>query len=152
MALHKELKMKSAIATPGHEALLSVMRTASMIQKRAHAFFSTYGITDAQYNILIVLKVEDMGLSQVEIGERVVASRANITSMVDRLEKKGYVKRSTVEGDRRVFRVNLTKEGQKILSAVESKYLDEVKNLMSSLDKGECRKISMLLEKIRKNV
>lgn len=149
MSLSKEIKMQCEINTKKHEALLSIVRTGSVIGKLSDSFFSPFDLTEAQYNILIVLKLENKKLTQVEIGERLVSSRANITLILDKMEKKGLVKRERIENDRRVLMVDLTAKGRKLVDAVEAKYVAEVERLMSSLTETECKEMSRLLEKLR---
>ncbi len=149
MSLSKEIKMQCEINTKRHEALLNIVRTGSFIGKISDGFFSPFDLTEAQYNILVVLKLENKSLTQVEIGERLISSRANITLILDKMEKKGLVKRERIENDRRVLMVDLTAKGRKLVDAVEAKYVIEVERLMSSLTEAECKEMSRLLEKLR---
>ena len=149
MSLSKEIKMQCEINTKRHEALLNIVRTADFIWKLSESFFSPFGITGAQYNILIVLKLVNKALTQVEIGERLISSRANITLLLDKMEAKGLVKRERIESDRRVLMVDLTARGRKAVDTVEVKYVAEVERLMSCLTGTECKEMSRLLEKLR---
>ncbi len=152
MGLSDEIKMGGAFESFRHEALLNLMKTTHSIQKRSNAFFSEYGISDAQYNVLIVLKIAGEGLTQVDIGQRVVASRSNITALIDRLEKKNYVKRCVVEGDRRSYKVELAADGVKLLDSVEKLYLDEVESVMTCLTEKESKQLSSIMEKLRNHI
>lgn len=151
MPLAKEILIKGKINSVRHEALLGVVRTAGFIDKRGQKFFTQFGITQAQYNVLIILKLEG-SLTQIEIGRRLVISRAGITSIIDKLEKKRLVKRSAVKSDRRVFNIELTAEGRKILDAVEPCYLREVEKVMRCLSKTQCRQLNKMLETLRKSL
>lgn len=149
MSLAKEIKMQCEINTKRHEALLNIVRTGNFIWTLSDGFFSPFGISEAQYNILIVLKLENKALTQVEIGERLISSRANITLILDKMEKKGLVKRARIEDDRRVLMVGLTAKGRKVVDTIEAKYVVEVERIMSCLTESECKDLSRLLEKVR---
>ena len=149
MSLAKEIKMQCEINTKRHEALLNIVRTGNVIWTLSDGFFSPFDLTEAQYNILIVLKLENKRLNQVEIGERLISSRANITLILDKMEKKGLVKRERIENDRRVLMVDLTAKGRKMVDRVEEKYVTEVERLMACLTESECKAMSRLLEKLR---
>lgn len=151
MSLAKEIKA-GKINTVRHEALLNIVRTADIIEKLGSAFFSQFGITGAQYNLLIVLKLQARSLTQVEIGERLIASRANVTALVDRLEKKNYVRRVKVEKDRRIYHVELTPQGRDALEKSETAYVREVEKRMFCLSKEDSAKLSAILSKLRKNL
>jgi len=150
MSLDKEINMKSKINTVNHEALLNIVRIASLIDKRAYEFFLEFNITQAQYNVLVVLKLEGGPLNQVDISRRLVVSRAGITSILDKLEKKGYIRREKVKSDRRVLEVSLTDESIKLLEVVEPRYLEEVEKNMKVLNEKECKNLNESLFKLSK--
>lgn len=51
-------------------------------------------------------------MTQTELGKDLHLSRQTVTSVVDSLERSGYVQRGTAEGDRRVRIVALTDTGR----------------------------------------
>ncbi|OGX11043.1 MAG: hypothetical protein A2351_08680 [Omnitrophica bacterium RIFOXYB12_FULL_50_7] len=152
MSLSKEIKMQCEINTKRHEALLNIVRTAAFIDKLSDGFFSEFNLTEAQYNILIVLKLEKTAMNQVEIGERLISSRANITLILAKLEKKELIQRTRIVDDRRVLMVELTEKGRQVVGRVEAKYVSEVEKRMACLTQAECRVLSRLLEKLRETL
>ncbi len=109
-----------------NEIMVLIVRLASRLQARADAFFRSYGVSSAQYNVLVLLKGSQDGLSQVQISRQMVVSRANITSIIDKLEKKGLVKRLPDTSDRRSFRVRLTDKGRALIKEIEKAYFPRV--------------------------
>lgn len=152
MTLAKEIRLKNEIESVRHEALLNIVRTASFIGKISNTFFSKHRLTEAQYNVLIVLKLEGQALTQMEIGERLVTSRANMTSLIDKLEKKQYVRREEVESDRRIYKINLTEKGKHVLERAEKAYVGKVEEIMSCISEAECKTINRSLEKLRESL
>ncbi|MFH1062292.1 MAG: MarR family transcriptional regulator [Candidatus Omnitrophota bacterium] len=149
MSLDKEIKQK--IDSLRHEAVLSIVYTANCLDKISRDFFRKFDITDAQYNVMIIIKLEKRKLTQVEISERMVSSRGNVTGLIDKLEKKGYVRRLPVEGDRRVYHVQLTAQGMRKLEEVEPEYLKVIEKNMMCVSDDESRSLNQLLVKIRKS-
>lgn len=70
-----------------------------------------FGVNFAQSLILLCLLDED-GSILSEIGNRAQIENSSLTSMADKLEKKGLVKRCLDAQDRRIIRVFLTAEGK----------------------------------------
>ncbi|HKG22639.1 MAG TPA: MarR family transcriptional regulator [Blastocatellia bacterium] len=140
MKLHEELKLREPLSGANHEALLNVIRTAAMLQKLSDRFFSQFKVTDAQFNMLMILKDGgEEGLSQQELSERLIVTKSNVVGLVDRLEKAGYLKREANSTDRRCNRVVLTSEGKELVSRVEKVYfkeVDEMMNVLSDVQKG----------------
>jgi hypothetical protein len=55
MTLEHELGFRRPIALPGHRALLNIYYTASCLKKRADEFFRAFGLTDVQFNVMMLL-------------------------------------------------------------------------------------------------
>jgi DNA-binding MarR family transcriptional regulator len=155
MKLSEELGFKKDFSNPSHEALLNVYYAASLARKRSAEFFQSYGVTDVQFNLMMLLRYqgdESGGLSQVELSRMMLVNRANVTALIDRMERAGLVVRASVPGDRRTKSVHLSEEGIGLLLEVEEKYKREVAGIMNALDPGEIRRLVEMLEKIRTNL
>jgi DNA-binding MarR family transcriptional regulator len=155
MALKEELGLKTDFASPAHEALLSIYYTASIMKKRADDFFGQFGLTDVQFNMLNLLYYEsgkEGGLSQAQISDMMLVNRANITSLVDRMEKAQLVTRTAHAKDRRYNIIKLTGKGKNLYTKVEPHYLEQVKKVMSPLAAAELQKLTTILEKVRRAI
>lgn len=135
-----------------NDALLSLVRTGSIISKVSHSFFSQFGLTEAQYNALVILRDEPCGLQQSEIGKKMVSTRASITSLIDRLELKKYVVRNVVESDRRIYHVCITNEGRKRLGSVEESYFAKVNSIMGGLTEKELQELLCIMQKLQGHI
>jgi DNA-binding MarR family transcriptional regulator len=155
MALKQELGLKQGFKEPAHEALLNVYYTASMMKKKADTFFAQYGLTDVQFNLLTLLYLQsgkEGGLSQAKISDMMLVNRANITSLVDRMEKAGLVARNAHKKDRRFNIVKLTTKGRTLFEKVEPVYIRQIKKVMSPLSERELNSLMRLTEKIRETL
>jgi DNA-binding MarR family transcriptional regulator len=152
MNLKEELGLDQAIETIEHECLLNILFTATMLYKASYVYFRQYGITDAQFNVLIQLRyAKQQGLSQVDLGRRLVVNKADMTGIIDRLEKSGLAGREDHPKDRRVNIVKITRKGRDMVNKLEPGYFTEVKKLMSGMPKGDMKTIMKGMEKIREN-
>lgn len=152
MALEHELGFRKPIALLPHEALLNIYYTASRLKKRAGEFFRPFGLTDVQFNLMMLLEYQsgpEEGLSQAQLSEMMLVNRANITSLIDRMEKADLVIRTAAASDRRYNIVKLTDRGKKLLAKVEPLYARQVKTVMSTLKDNEQKKLNQMLERVR---
>ena len=150
MKLHEELKLKGPISGANHEALLNVIRTAGMLQKLSDRFFSQFGVTDAQFNLLVILKDSGgEGLSQQELSQHLIVTKSNVVGLVDRLEKAGYLRREANSTDRRCNRIVLTPEGQELVGRVEKIYLEEVDRMMNVLSDDQKEALISVMDQLR---
>ncbi len=155
MTLKSELGMRKGFENPAHEALLNIYYTASKTRKRAGEFFRTFGLTDVQYNVLSLLRhqgAENGGLTQVELSRMMLVNRANITTLIDRMEKAGLVARRPVPDDRRYNVIQLTPHGQAMYIKVHEIYKVKISDIMSAIDRDELNALLSILEKIRNNL
>lgn len=152
MSLEHELGLRKPIAMLPHEALLNIYYTASCLKKKADGFFRPFGLTDVQFNVMMLLYHQsgaEGGLSQAKLSDMMLVNRANITSLVDRMEKAGLVVRTAAANDRRYNIVKLTSQGKKLFVKVDPLYVKEVKKIMAVFKEAEQRRLMSMLEKIR---
>ena len=153
MNLKEELGLDQAIETMEHECLLNILYTATMLYKASYLYFRQYGITDAQFNVLIQLRyAKQQGLSQADLGRRLVVNKADMTGIIDRLEKAGLAGREDHPKDRRVNIIKITRKGRDIVNKLEPSYFKGVKKLMSGMPKSDMKTIMKSMEQIRENV
>jgi DNA-binding MarR family transcriptional regulator len=72
-------------------------------------------IGPAQYSVLVVVSANP-GLSQSELADTLGVERARIVRLLDKLEKRGLVRRLAARRDRRTHALRLTADGQKVLN------------------------------------
>ena len=89
------------------QALVRLMRVGDRLWRESDERFRHWDLTDNHYNVLRILNGAGEPLRQVEIGRRMLSSRANVTKVVDHLENLGLVRRLDC-ADRRVNLVELT--------------------------------------------
>lgn len=78
----------------------------------------------AQGRILYVLWQED-GLSIIELAKRTGLAKTTLTSMLDRMDEKGFLERVTDTKDRRIVRIFLTPKAR-ILSDQYNRVSDDM--------------------------
>ena len=155
MSLELELCLRKPITLLAHEALLSTYYTASCLRKKAGELLRPFGVTDVQFNLMMLLKYQggsEKGLNQAQLSNMMLVNRANITSIIDRMEKTNIVVRTPAPSDRRSNIVKLTSRGKKLIDQIEPFYTKEVKQIMAVLKQPEQKSLIAMLEKIRGNI
>lgn len=151
MSLYEEIGLYKPFIHKGHETLLNIVVTSTLLVKEAQQILRPAGLTDAQFNILLMLKgqTENGRLNQTELGNMLLVNRSNVTGLIDRMEKNGLVKRFPDDGDRRVNLVKITVKGEDVLKNAQKLYYERIEELTSVLSKTEDCNLSKILEKIR---
>lgn len=101
------------------------------------------------YDVLAALREAPEGrLRQVELAEQVLLSNSGLSRLLDRIEGKGLVSRSSCPGDRRSFHVLLTDEGRELLERMWPVYARGVaEDFLPALGDNSCE-IRQTLEAI----
>jgi DNA-binding MarR family transcriptional regulator len=149
MQTHHGEDLPGAKGDPTHDALLNVWWTGLMLKKAAGRFFRLYGSSEAQFNILWVLKCADQPPTQREISDSLVVDKSNITGLIDRMEAQGLVRRCKVAGDRRSYHIRATAKGRKLMDRMNADYDARVLRLMSRLSQRELKALVRLTRKVR---
>ncbi|MBI5555599.1 MAG: MarR family transcriptional regulator [Elusimicrobia bacterium] len=153
MGLKEELGLDRPIKTIEHECLLNIVYTGTIFSKLSYKFFSKSDITDAQFNVLMQLKyAKNKKLSQVDLSKRLFVNRADVTGLIDRLEKGGFVKRGSHSTDRRVNLLTITSTGLELLERLEPEYFKEVNKIFSSFGEKKIKDLINNLEKVRQQI
>lgn len=69
------------------------------------------GLTPEQFTLMSALWKED-GMNQRVLGERIGKDRPNTTRILEKLERKGFIRRENDPSDKRVHHVLLTDSGK----------------------------------------
>jgi DNA-binding MarR family transcriptional regulator len=152
MALEQELGLRKPIKLLGHRALLNIYFTASCLKKRADEFFHGFGLTDVQFNVMMLLRYQggpEGGLSQARLSDMMLVNRANVTSLIDRMEKADLVVRTASPDDRRYNIVKMTSRGRKLFAKVEPLYARQVQQIMAVSKEAEQKRLIAMLGKVR---
>jgi MarR family 2-MHQ and catechol resistance regulon transcriptional repressor len=121
------------MSAAGPAFINAVLAAADALLRESQRLFRPHGLTAAQYNVLNVIAARADGLSQQELSEVLVVDRSNVTGLIDRMEKSGWVKRADDPDDRRAYRVTLTAAGRRLFQKVQPLYLESVWRVTAQL-------------------
>ena len=109
------------------------------------------GITRAQWLVLTRLH-RHPGASLSELAERMEVEKATAGRMIDRLVANGWVARRTQRDDRRVKRVYLTPEAERVHKRIWRVAETTVEDALTGLSAQESRQLMALLQRVKKTL
>jgi len=149
ISINRELELENPIEDIRHELVLNFVRTSAIISSKGASLFRQFDLTEAQFNVLFALKYKNNDWTQSDLGKRLVVTRASITSVLDKLEGKGLVKRNEVPGNRRIYHVSLTRKGRRMIDKVEPVYRAAIHDVLDIFTPEDCREMISKMEVIR---
>lgn len=136
-------------AIPQMECTATLLRTTTILHDALGHKLQKYGVSLAQYNLLVVLySSPDRKLPMHAIGERMCVTKTNITKLVDGLERSGMVFRQPCPADRRKVFASLSELGIELVKKVLPEQWMNAHYLMSSLKQDEVATLSYLLARL----
>jgi DNA-binding MarR family transcriptional regulator len=147
MTLEKDIN-QHVFRSEYQKSIINLIYTFNWMNEKVNRFFEPFDITQQQFNILRILRGAGQPLSTLQIRQRMLDKMSDTSRIVDRLVKKGLVKKSICREDRRLVDVLLTDKGKKLLQVMDETY-DEMDSLFKYLSVEEATQLNFLLDKIR---
>ena len=148
-----EIKQSRPFRSKGHEAYVTLLRTADDSKRFVSQVLEPEGVTLQQYNVLRILRgAGEDGLPTLSVAERMIERTPGVTRLIDRMEKKGWVRRQRCTEDRRRVWCLITDEGQQLLTRLDGP-IDAVDDVVSgALDEEELEAFIEYMNRIRAHI
>lgn len=131
------------------EFFMNVIRTGDLVRGAIDARLRPKGLTAPSLGVLLMLSASPEGLPMTELGRRFLVTKANVTGLVDTLQRRGLVERVSDPSDRRVSRVRLTGEGRAVFQKLAPWHLAYVAGLSKDIPLSDRRAAIRALERLR---
>ncbi len=136
------------------ESLGVVIRVLSLsrhFQRQAAEALAPLDLELFEYDVMSALRRqgEPFALPATTLAGETGLSSGAMTNRVDRLVKRGLVRRESDPGDRRAVIVALTKGGEKLIDRAIRKRLSAANHSMQGLSEAEIARLAALLRKVR---
>lgn len=130
-------------------SIYGVFSVYHLIEKQIENYLKQYNLSSSKFNMMMIIKHQggENGISQIDIGKRLVVTASNMTKQLDKLIAEGMVERFALKGDRRVNLIKITKQGSDLLDEVWPGYIETIKKISSPLSIQERETLSKSLAK-----
>ncbi len=135
---------------PSVQVLLDLIYTYDVTASHLARRLAGHGLSLSSFNLLMILsRSGNEGCPLHEIGDLLLVSRANITGLIDCLERKGLVQRASDPHDRRVCIARITPRGEALLESLLPDHYSELRMICAGLNNTEKTQLHTLLKKLR---
>jgi DNA-binding MarR family transcriptional regulator len=101
-----------------------------------------------RFDVLAALYRRREGVTMSELSRMLLVSNGNATTVVDRLENDGLVRRTPSETDRRTVFVALTPEGLRQFEVLATQHEAEVSRLFANLSEADLDVLTDILKRM----
>ncbi|SDC72118.1 MarR family winged helix-turn-helix transcriptional regulator [Geotoga petraea] len=132
--------------------IIALSRANQAILKKIEKSMNKNGLTVSEFGVMELLLHKGKQPVQ-KIAERILVTSGTITYVINKLIKKGYIKRERCNEDKRIYYVDLTEEGRIFIEKVfkeHEKYLSKLFQEIDNNDKKDLIKKLNLFENVAK--
>ena len=132
------------------ETFAIFLRISNNLGKIHYNLFKKFGLTEAQFfTLMSVYCSQDKKLTFSEISKILMVSRANVTSVIQRLEERKLVKRLADDSDRRLVYACLTREGNRLLESIHPDYVSWISSIFTDFSSQEMKVFYQFLRRLQ---
>jgi DNA-binding MarR family transcriptional regulator len=136
--------------TPQEQAYIELLQTARVAERWALDAMKPTGLTPSQFNVLRILRgARPEKLSCTTISERMVHHDPDVTRLLDRLERSGWIEKARDTRDRRVVMVGITPAGVEVIESASAVVRDCLKTGLAPLGERDLATLIQLLQRAR---
>lgn len=148
--LRAEIQQTKPFQSLEQEAILNLIRTASLMEQIGAAVVKPHGLSLPQYNVLRILRgAGERGLKCSAVAERMITRDPDVTRLFDRLERERLITRQRSSDDRRVVNVRISDTGMRLLATLDEPMLAAHRNAMNHMGREKLAQLIELLEDAR---
>ncbi len=129
------------------DAYVKLMRCADTVQGILARNAEANGLTLSQLGVLEIL-LHLGAQNQKDLAGKILRSGANMTTIIDNLEKRNFVRRLRTEADRRNIRIELTPEGKTAIETIFPLHMNNIYRMLSALSEEELKTLANLSRKL----
>ena len=127
-----------------------IWRAGERLRQGVLANWSAWGLDLAGSDVMLTLRRQGQGetLSPSALAKEMMLSTSAMTNRLDRLEKRGLIKRTMDPNDRRGLRIELSEEGFALADEMIVSHVNTEERMLSALTDAERNDLRTLLTKI----
>lgn len=131
---------------------VNIIRTSDMLWRAISKRLRPHGLTPPAMGILFLLDSQKEPIPMSSVSAQMVVTQANITGLIDTLEKSSLAQRIPHPQDRRITQVQITPAGRKKVRTFWPKIMDLLNEIYGDVTREEKKTLLAVLEKMRINI
>lgn len=149
MTPREETRPKKVLRSLEETAYLELLQAGRVAERWATEAMKPTGLTPSQFNVLRILRgARPDALSCSTISERMVHHDPDVTRLLDRLERLGWVEKARDTRDRRVVKVAITPAGLDVIESASRVVGGCLRSALGHFDEQELTTLIQLLARV----
>ena len=137
------MSMQTIYGKPGHLIRRAQQISTALFTEECGA----HDLTSVQYAALVAIR-EAPGLDATRLSSIIAFDRSTLGDVLERLEGKGWIVRTPGPADRRIKRLQLSQEGERLLARVDPAAARVQDRILAPLSEQDRSTLMRLLEQL----
>ncbi|GAU77046.1 MarR family winged helix-turn-helix transcriptional regulator [Fusibacter sp. 3D3] len=147
--LKKYVDAYSFVELSSGQMIINILKTEGIMRVVYTKLFEAYNISEPKFFVLLLLSNKKEGMALSEIGEQMLVTKANMTTLIERMENEGLVSKKRSHEDKRSIKATLTPKGESLFDEVKFLHKEFSEKMMKSLTNDEIDSLNHLLRKLQ---
>ncbi len=127
----------------------TVLRVSQIARVRFNEWLAEFDLNDGRYTVLQTLATAgNNGFSQAELADRLGQSESNVSTLIERMQRDGFVDRSRSEADRRKRVLLISSRGRSTLDGVDERRSRWTEHLFKGMSVADSSQLMTLLNQL----
>lgn len=130
-------------------AFVGLLVVGEQVFQRLEEMCKRFGITHTQYNVLRILRgVHPDGHPRFEISRRLIRRAPDVTRLLDRLERQGFIERAWDTGNRRQSIARISSRGLALLQTIDPELERLQQDVLAPLTREQVQRLATALRQL----
>ena len=142
-SVNKQADPNEAVSKQSLRLWLRLLSSTNILEQQIRSRLrKKFNITLPQFDVLAELERHKEAQTMTSLSRHLMVSNGNITGVVDRLVREGFVQRLGSASDRRIQYINLTNKGRRAFDRMAKANEEWIAELFSGLTHTEVKQLS----------
>ena len=126
---------------------IAVARVNQIVRQQLGDAIAGTGLDLPRFDLLAAIAREP-GLTQSALASRLLVGRSNLSMLLPDLERRGWVRRDGDPSDRRVRRLHLSADGERVVGAALTRQTALIRHMLGVLSDEECERMGEMMRRV----
>ena len=135
------------------QTIINILKTERIMRMVYDRLFEKYNISEPKFFVILLLSIHEAdGMALIELGKNMMVSRANMTTLIDRMIKENLVEKRKNADDKRSIKAHLTPKGRQLFDEIKDLHMEFSQRMTKALTEEERATLNSILKKLQEDI
>ena len=135
------------------QTIINILKTKRIMRMVYDRLFEKYNISEPKFFVILLLSIHEAdGMPLIELGKNMMVSRANMTTLIDRMIKENLVEKRKNADDKRSIKAHLTPKGRQLFDEIKELHMEFSQRMTKALTEEERATLNNILKKLQEDI